>query len=245
MRTLLKLKRPLSPARHAALSEALLQFALEQVPSIVEERHHGDLVYAGGDDIIALLPLEAAFACANDLRSAYSRDFEDARFFMGSKATMSGGIAVAHHRSPLRAALEAARQAERSAKDSGRNALGIAVLRRSGEHAECVAPWTVIPAFVDLAKSFEAGATDRWAYRLRAELDALGALPHDGFLAELRRLIGRTEREPEDSRVQTKVMALLADYTEWARGRMAEAELRRGFSTLVQSAAFVARGGGR
>lgn len=247
-RNILDLKRPLSPTRHAALSEALLRFARDLVPSIIEH-HSGELVYAGGDDVIALLPLETAFACADKLRSAYSRDFDEgtAAFYMGSTATMSGGVAVVHHRGSLRGALEAARQAEKSAKSSGRNALGIAILRRSGEHAECVAPWTVVPAFVELAKSFEAGATVRWAYRLRSELDALEGLPHGGFVAELGRLIARTDREAGSSQVHGEIMALLARYADWARTRagMPEPEVRKGFCTLVQSAAFVARGGDR
>jgi CRISPR-associated protein Cmr2 len=66
----LQAKRPVGPALHAAISEALTNFAMRIAPGIVS-CHKGELIYAGGDDVLALLPTETAIACAEDLQRAF------------------------------------------------------------------------------------------------------------------------------------------------------------------------------
>ena len=61
------------PAMHAAISEALTNFAVHVAPRIVE-KHWGTLIYCGGDDLLALLPAGTALACAHELRLAFSGD---------------------------------------------------------------------------------------------------------------------------------------------------------------------------
>src|SRR5581483_5180977 len=53
-------RRLFGPSSHAALSSALLAYARYSVPWIVEREHLGRVVYAGGDDVLALLPLPEA-----------------------------------------------------------------------------------------------------------------------------------------------------------------------------------------
>jgi CRISPR-associated protein Cmr2 len=65
--------RPVGPALHAAISQALTNFALHVAPRIVE-KHLGTLIYCGGDDLLALLPACTALACAHELRLAFSGD---------------------------------------------------------------------------------------------------------------------------------------------------------------------------
>jgi CRISPR-associated protein Cmr2 len=67
----LQTPRPLSPSYHLQFSECLSNFAIRCVRPIVEA-HDGRLIYAGGDDVVALLPADAALACANDLQLAFS-----------------------------------------------------------------------------------------------------------------------------------------------------------------------------
>ncbi|MDW8121927.1 MAG: type III-B CRISPR-associated protein Cas10/Cmr2 [Armatimonadota bacterium] len=64
--------RVISPAVHAAISDALTQFALKVVPWVVEERYPGRLIYAGGDDVLALVPLSFALSVARELRALFS-----------------------------------------------------------------------------------------------------------------------------------------------------------------------------
>ncbi|MFO0649319.1 MAG: type III-B CRISPR-associated protein Cas10/Cmr2 [Polyangiales bacterium] len=248
LEALLGTVRPLSPVRHASLSDALLRFSVDAVPRIVAD-HDGELVYAGGDDVIALLPLERALACANAIRRAYSEEA-----YMGRNATASAGLSVMHARSSLRGALDAARAAEKAAKGAGRDALGLAVLRRSGEHARVVMPWTgekgdAVGAFVEAldaqrARFVEGEAGDRWVYKLRAETAVLRGLEDDAFRAEMRRLIGRTEGA--DATLATQIESLAERYASWWRTRKdapAGESWQESFCVLVQSASFMARGG--
>jgi CRISPR-associated protein Cmr2 len=171
----LKGKRFLSPALHASLSHALANFALELAPFVVEERYCGRIVYAGGDDLLALLPLDQVLPAARELRAFYSGQAEENPFggvdvrltntdlagfvefggerlmTMGTTATASIGICLAHHLSPLDKAIEAARHAEKCAKNifgfddptktNYRDALSVIFLRRSGEEIRVGARW--------------------------------------------------------------------------------------------------------
>jgi CRISPR-associated protein Cmr2 len=67
----LNAQRPLSPSYHLQFSEALSNFALWCARPIVET-FDGRLIYAGGDDVVALLPADTALACAQALRMAFT-----------------------------------------------------------------------------------------------------------------------------------------------------------------------------
>ena len=62
--------RALSPSYHLQFSEALSAFALHCARPIVEA-FDGRLIYAGGDDVVALLPADSALRCAEALRAAF------------------------------------------------------------------------------------------------------------------------------------------------------------------------------
>ena len=77
-----KVRRPLSPSYHASLSEALGNFSLYAAQQIVqgnlggngdyEGGFGGQLIYAGGDDALAMVPAELAMDCANALRIVFA-----------------------------------------------------------------------------------------------------------------------------------------------------------------------------
>jgi len=69
---ILENKRLMSPAIHGFISKALGDFSLKLVRYIVEKRHPGKLVYAGGDDVLTLLPLDSVLEVARELRAAFS-----------------------------------------------------------------------------------------------------------------------------------------------------------------------------
>lgn len=60
-----------NPAWHMAISEALNNFALRLVP-IIERRYLGWVIYAGGDDVLAMLAASDVLKAAETLRHAYS-----------------------------------------------------------------------------------------------------------------------------------------------------------------------------
>lgn len=75
-------QRPLSPGYHAALSEALANFSLfcarpivegvfNPVSGQIESGFGGQLLYAGGDDVLAMTPASTALDCAQALQLAF------------------------------------------------------------------------------------------------------------------------------------------------------------------------------
>jgi len=70
--TYLETKRPASPARHAAISRALNDFSIHLARHIVEDCCKGKLLYAGGDDVLALVAVDDLFDAMQLLRLAYS-----------------------------------------------------------------------------------------------------------------------------------------------------------------------------
>ena len=67
-----KSKRAVSPNRHLAISAALNDFALHVVPQVVESEHRGRVIYAGGDDVLAMLPVAELLSVMPRLRQTYS-----------------------------------------------------------------------------------------------------------------------------------------------------------------------------
>ncbi|MBF0290833.1 MAG: type III-B CRISPR-associated protein Cas10/Cmr2 [Nitrospinae bacterium] len=224
----LQAKRPLGPSAHMAMSEALTNFAVHVVPNVIED-HDGTLIYAGGDDVLAFLPVESAVQCANSLYRAFQGkpDFNGGAknkgfyrienrdmLMMGHTATLSAGIAIAHYKEDLRFALDKARSAEKMAKSAGRDRLALSVMRRSGEHATAVMNWDFTDNFSCWVNAFKNGASDRWVYHLRQELPTLEGkgLPVDLMKSEIKRQLNRAEKETrvkfgEDERGDEKISA--------------------------------------
>lgn len=114
-----------------ALSQELSRFA-EESKSIVAE-HHGALVYAGGDDVLALLPLDKAVAAARRLHDVYSDILTPVAG--GATPTLSVGIAVNHFLEPLTDILTRTRETGQLAKEPDRNGLAICLQKRAGGDA--------------------------------------------------------------------------------------------------------------
>lgn len=120
------------------ISQGLEQFT-NGVQTIVEE-HSGFLIYAGGDDVLALLPLEYALNCALALRQHYLACFAA---WPAINTTLSGAIEYAHIRMPLGKVLGDAHQLlDDIAKDkTGRDAIAVRVWKPGGQHLEWAMPW--------------------------------------------------------------------------------------------------------
>ena len=64
--------RSASPARHISISEAQSSFALELAPYIIEDCFKGKLIYAGGDDLLAMISIDDLLPAVMMLRMVYS-----------------------------------------------------------------------------------------------------------------------------------------------------------------------------
>ncbi|RMG35558.1 MAG: type III-B CRISPR-associated protein Cas10/Cmr2 [Planctomycetota bacterium] len=124
------------------LSECLGQFSA-QVGNIVAG-HDGRTVYAGGDDVLALLPAVSATPCAERLHTAYAEAFR-AKGVSADVATISAAVVFSHFRYPLRQVLSAAhRLLDDVAKErTGRDAIAIGIILGSGLNAVWSVPWRV------------------------------------------------------------------------------------------------------
>jgi len=161
-------RKLLTPAIHASISTALRNYALEFVRKIVEEDHLGKLVYAGGDDVLAFVNLKDLFEVMDKLRWALSGNIKiengriivnsekgyliessgfvekDEKFIltMGPKATASAGVVIAHYKTPLQIVIRKVFEMEKKAKENGKDAFAICLMKRSGEEREIVAKWS-------------------------------------------------------------------------------------------------------
>lgn len=123
------------------VSNALADFS-NSVPSTINERN-GVLIYAGGDDVLALLPLEDALGAAASLCLAYRESFRENTSIPAGHATVSASILYAHHHAPLKSVLiEAHRMLDKVAKgETGRDSLALGVYKTSGPGLVWSTPW--------------------------------------------------------------------------------------------------------
>lgn len=71
-RALLDEKRLMGPSVHAFISHALSDFSHHVVPWVVEREFSGRLIYAGGDDVLALVPAADALPVVRRLNELYT-----------------------------------------------------------------------------------------------------------------------------------------------------------------------------
>ncbi|MCC6743826.1 MAG: type III-B CRISPR-associated protein Cas10/Cmr2 [Acidobacteria bacterium] len=208
---------------HQRLSQALAGFSSSA--SRIIESAHGSVIYAGGDDVLALLPLDTALACASELerefRSALSMFVAPA----GHPHTISAGLAVSHYADSLGDALALARAAEAEAKHvHGRGAIHVVVSKRSGSDTGFGGKWDSAIEILELFTTLHVHdeIPDGFAYQLRdvtRRLDPSGNSTKTGPVEvllehEALRLIGR-KRSGDGSR------KLAEDVSAALRGRVA------------------------
>lgn len=157
--------RLLAPSLHAGISESLADFSLFTVPAVID-RAKGKLIYAGGDDVCAVLPLSSVISAARLISKLYCQSF---RFFGGDAPTwgdeisgpwtpevgklslhlgrssgisISAGILVCHHKKPLYSAMKRAHELLDEAKSAGgRNAVALEFEKRSGGPVTWITKW--------------------------------------------------------------------------------------------------------
>ena len=127
-----------SPDKHRQFSRVLAGFA-NTARKIVQD-HHGVLVYAGGDDVLAFVPVDRCLDCARKLHDSFGTVLDSWSEKTAPKLTLSVGLAVAHFMEPLEDLLDYGRAAEKHAKrprleDGGqveRDGLAVHVVKRGG-----------------------------------------------------------------------------------------------------------------
>lgn len=133
------------PSKHQEFSKALDEhFALKAKDLI--QKHGGSLIFAGGDDVIALLPLFTALQAARELRNLFATAMNKAGFEKNVAPTLSVGLGITHFLKDFAEARAVAKEAEQLAKEQGRNRLAIILDKRGGVPRNVVGKWLDLPS---------------------------------------------------------------------------------------------------
>lgn len=148
--------------QHRRFSEKLADFA-RQVEINSED---GVLIYAGGDDVLAVVKATRAIAVAREL----ARKFKETVNEHG--VTASAGIAIGSCKAPLQDLIHEAHAAESRAKHVyERNALAVSVLKRSGEILKWGCKWDSAAFDIYNRLTEQSGKLSRFAYKLAGFLE--------------------------------------------------------------------------
>ncbi len=212
--------------QHQALSKALNTFA-GSVRRIVEEKYQGALVYAGGDDVLALMPLHTVLQCAKELADNFRKELKEFKDVSGNPPTLSAGIVIVHHLYSLQDALRLARDAEdRAKKVPGKDALAITISKRSGDDYTIADKWDSLYSHLEtlIDYCYSGAIPEGTAYELRdmaLRLTVPDVHPdyttvREVILADAKRILERKMRfaernQKKDSEQTKKILALLQD----------------------------------
>jgi CRISPR-associated protein Cmr2 len=156
-------KRLLTPSIHAAISESLGDFSIYGVNRIIS-KHFGRLIYAGGDDVCAVLPVDTALDAAEEIHNYYNSSFriisnqkdnvirngwhiEPGKMSIclgeGEEISISAGILICHHKENLSHMIARAHRLldEKAKTEAGRNACAIELKKRAGGSRYFVKKW--------------------------------------------------------------------------------------------------------
>lgn len=219
---------------HRKLSIALSKFA-GNVAKTVKENYFGECVYAGGDDVLAFLPLDTALECARKLHDDFADELKE---YKDNKVSLSVGIVVVHYHEMLEDILEFARSAEKLAKNPNtpndkdtvpfgdRNGLAISCYSRGNEPISIREQWQDDNGSLDnrlkkWAQLFEEDAISmkfpydlRELVRLYEGFDKKCGLPVDAIrkgalqMAKQKRIIPKQKDPSEKSYLEKKLEEL-------------------------------------
>ncbi|MGP1383445.1 MAG: type III-B CRISPR-associated protein Cas10/Cmr2 [Thainema sp.] len=242
---LLETSKRMGPATHIGLNRALLDFSNRLVPYLTEKRYCGRVIYSGGDDVMAVLPLEDLPEYLRSLRAAWSGEQDPdgefdsnggywhpksslkgisqrPHFTMGKDATMSLGIVIAYKTVPLPTVLESLWDAEQTAKAMpGKDGLCFRVIYGGGNTLEALMKGKLLD---DWWKLVNHGGEELspLLYRLAEELPKRACITPNCYLfAEAAKVIAKNRDESRHTldfdQFCNDLNQWLRDWEDWAR----------------------------
>lgn len=183
-----------SPEEHKAFSKTLGEFA-HGTKDIVK-KHLGELIYSGGDDVLAFMPASKAIECAQ----ALELDFKAKMHSLGkaSPPTLSVAIRIHHHADDLQGVVRACNADLKSVKraHTEKNHLRVTVAARSGsdqatDHSFAKSSVSDLKALIEAHEKRE--VPRGWAYELRdwSEMLKLAEVSSEHILNEYKRIAER------------------------------------------------------
>lgn len=128
-----------SDEKKKQISAALGAFG-NAVPNVVKECD-GRLIYCGGDDVFALLPMERTLECARRCKEEYQKAFQG--IVELERATISAAIVYAHIHVPLSVVIHQSHELlnEIAKRRTGRDAVACQVYKPGGITLTWAMPW--------------------------------------------------------------------------------------------------------
>ncbi len=193
--------RNVTSAIHLSISEALGDFAVYGVANIVK-KYNGKLIYAGGDDICTVLPVDYAIQAANEIQKYYKSSFRlifnngeseeiidefspipgklSVNLGKGENISISAGILICHHKENLSQMIKTAHTLldVKAKQEGGRDAVAVQLRKRSGGDRYFVSKWDSeeFQAFIELSNEIGENVSPTFAYKLNNFKDGLEAL---------------------------------------------------------------------
>jgi CRISPR-associated protein Cmr2 len=145
---------PASITLHATISRALMTFSVNVV-ELIEKYHKGFVLYAGGDDVICILPAENALNAAFEIRTMYRGNEKIEGFYnrIGKTASLlsmgglgqSFSLVYSHYKYPLSYVIDKLNNEEEQAKEKkwnsiSKNNIAISYLARGSHDATVYLP---------------------------------------------------------------------------------------------------------
>jgi CRISPR-associated protein Cmr2 len=190
-----------SPTEHRTFSGGLARFA-SKVKDVINQ-YRGVLVYAGGDDVLAFVPVDTSLDCARDLHDTFGVMMAEVVAQLNrsrtepipARMTLSMGVAIGHFLENLEDLLEYGRLAEKAAKipdaDGRKDSLAVHLHKRGGGPVLVRNRWTE-----------SRPAKGAWATAPDTRITGLAAMLHERLLP---------------SRLATDLKQLVVIYETWPR----------------------------
>jgi len=127
------------------ISKKLFEFSKKAVDKI--EQFEGEVIYAGGDDLLFFAPVfngeKSVFDLISDLKDIYEK--EQIR-----NSTISCGVSITYYKFPLNEALEESRNLLYKAKENNKNSTAFRVIKHSGQYFEGIIKHTNFEKFLEM-----------------------------------------------------------------------------------------------
>jgi CRISPR-associated protein Cmr2 len=201
---------------HVDVSAALGKIAHNQATEIGSSTHLGRVVYAGGDDLLALVPADRALGAARAVNRLLAQDAELTRLL--DRPSASTALVFFHASWPLQSAIAAAQTLLKDAKERARPGLGVALLTRGGERARLVMPWfdrsmgpdvEMASYLQELVAATTGHLSGRLATGLETDQDELASLGRVWLERELSRRAARHGMAQEQAPAVGRILAAL------------------------------------
>lgn len=232
-------KDKLERAFHEKFSKALSNYAREIKSLESKEKFGLRIVYAGGDDVLAVADLREFLDFAEKLNPAFEEK-------VGENASVSAGIVIGHQKDNLAYLLNEARKAEKKAKSvEGKSAFCTTVIPRGGGPVSFWAKWEFLSLFKDTIEYFEKEIIgDRTVYDIKeiaSKFEASEEKPTEIVLALLR---GMLKRRVDENKLKEHLgkekRAFIEEYLLQLRKLLEISDLEN-LANLFYTARFIAK----